>query len=107
LGFWHVLILVQGPTDPSFAAQSRAPDILIGSLLPIALAIVLFLALFYSRFIIMKNRGKDDTCFSLLGLLLESSFIFGAGRHLIVQTPGYVEYTLLMGVLRRTFTKPV
>lgn len=49
------------PPTPEFLAESTAPQILIGSILPAALATVFVLARFWSRAIITKSWGWDDS----------------------------------------------
>ncbi len=53
---------LQGPPpDAAFIAQSHVPEILFGSVFPATLATIFVLARFYSRAILMKNWGWDDS----------------------------------------------
>jgi hypothetical protein len=57
-----MLTSFQGPPpDAAFLAQSRVPEILFGSIFPAVVATVFVLACFYSRGILMKNWGWDDS----------------------------------------------
>jgi hypothetical protein len=49
------------PPDAAYLAESRVPQILFGTIFPAAIATIFVLARFYSRAILMKNWGWDDT----------------------------------------------
>jgi hypothetical protein len=44
-----------------FISQSRIPGMIVGSTVPAVIASIFVLARFYSRVIIMKNWGHDDS----------------------------------------------
>ncbi|PMD45693.1 hypothetical protein L207DRAFT_562804 [Hyaloscypha variabilis F] len=79
--------------DPQYAAESRIPQILVGSIIPSVLATIFVLARLYSRAILTRSWGTDDiwvTVSWIAGLaiaILNCTYTkFGSGRHQIFQT---------------------
>jgi hypothetical protein len=65
------------PPDAAYLAQSRVPEILFGAIFPAAIATIFVLARFYSRAILMKNWGWDDSWILLSWVCSSSSLLRG------------------------------
>ncbi|TVY17205.1 hypothetical protein LARI1_G005173, partial [Lachnellula arida] len=75
-------------TEIAYAAATRVPSILAGSIIPFLVATVFVIARLYSRGIVTRNWGHDDTWITIswilaLGLVTISCLFtkYGSGRH--------------------------
>ncbi|KUJ08230.1 uncharacterized protein LY89DRAFT_742070 [Mollisia scopiformis] len=80
---------METPPTAAFLAQSRVPQILFGSIFPAGIATIFVLGRFYSRIILLRHWGSDDT-FVLISWLTGAIALtvincdltrFGSGRH--------------------------
>ncbi|KUJ17544.1 uncharacterized protein LY89DRAFT_584744, partial [Mollisia scopiformis] len=87
---------------------SRVPQILAGILLPTLFASIFVVARLYTRFIITRNWGNDDTLITIawvtsLGLAVTNALLipFGGGHHAIFQKPSQITPTLKIAFIGR------
>ncbi|CZR67374.1 related to integral membrane protein [Phialocephala subalpina] len=90
------------------ANPSRVPQILAGTIIPILLASVFVVGRLYTRYIITKNWGNDDTLITIawissLGLAVTNILFvpFGAGHHQIFQKESQIVPTLKLAFIGR------
>ncbi|KAF4628888.1 hypothetical protein G7Y89_g9255 [Cudoniella acicularis] len=88
-------------TDAAFAAESRVPQVLAGAIIPTALASIFAIARLYTRSIVTRNWGADDTCIAIawissIGLAISNCIFtqYGTGHHTIIPNPANIIPTL-------------
>ncbi|KFY17061.1 hypothetical protein V492_00921 [Pseudogymnoascus sp. VKM F-4246] len=99
---------MQTPSDPKHLSESRVHEILIGSLVPFAIASVTVAARFFTRVFLARNWGTDDSWVAV-AWILETVLIvlnclltrYGAGRHQDALTEEQYQKTLLLGFFTR------
>ncbi|KIN03215.1 hypothetical protein OIDMADRAFT_95408, partial [Oidiodendron maius Zn] len=84
-----------------FDAQTRVPEVLWGSIIPFGVATIFVIARVYSRLILIRSWGQDDTWISISWVgaivltILNCLFtLYGTGRHITVQKPQWVTPSL-------------